>query len=162
MNQRSCENNIFRVKKVKRNKIVTDCNSEINISVISSFNDNHHITQNNKEVSMCEDPINNRLSTTKAKRYRSLLGGTPLSQKMSQTHYHNFEFRNKYYKEQGYKKGEFFANLMVHLNNSPMNASNSIKPPCVRINMSILRPLYWQQLKEDRSKQVSKILSRKS
>ena len=90
-----------------------------------------------------------------------MLRETLLSQKMSQTHYQNFEFRNKYFKDQGYKKGEFFANLMMHLNKSPMNASKLIKAPTVRINMSVLRPFYCQKLQEKRSKQISTTLTHK-
>ena len=95
--------------------------------------------------------MNDRLWVNKNENYKSLLASTPLTQKMSQTQYQSLRGNNKYFKDQGYKKGEFFANLMIHLEKSPMNASKSIKTPCIRLNMEAIRPIYWQQINEKQS-----------
>ena len=102
-----------------------------------------------------------RFPTTNRQKCSTSHMGTPSSHKLKLNTLKNLPFRSSYYKDSGYQKGEFFANLLSHLEFNPLQATNAIKTPHLRMDISQLQSRHYKNSQRGRLKYTSALASRR-
>ena len=91
-----------------------------------------------------------RLHPHQKKSQKDVLQQTSNSFDLKQRKFKELSSRVPSFRQEGYKKGEFFANILGHLESDPMRASNFVKTPKVRFDFKRGKELYFQSLQNKR------------